>query len=242
MKVNAEQRVDPQRRLPSIAAAALFLASASAHALKPDNITPAEMALIPKYCPDTNTFGYGGTADNQSPNAPKWIALMGKGFYAVHHYCWASIALLRAERPTVPRMEKQAAWKGALNDMQYVIDNSPANFVLLPEIYTKMGEVALKLNSPREAEGYLMKAVALKRDYWPAYFRWGEYLKGAGQNAEAKRVTEEGLSYSPDSKPLQALLKALGGDPRTVVRKNVAQDPAAPNEAVAAGAPAPKPQ
>jgi tetratricopeptide (TPR) repeat protein len=230
--MNTEQRI----ALPLIAAAGLLLASTSSHALKPENITPAEMALIPKYCPDTNTFGYGGTADTQSPNAPKWVALMGKGFYRVHHYCWALIALLRAERPTVSKQEKIGIWEGAMSDLQYVIDYAPPDFVLLPEIYTKMGEVELKLNRPREAETHLTKAVALKRDYWPAYVKWGEYLKNTGHKAEAKRVTEEGLAYSPSSKTLQSLYRALGGDPRTVAPKTAATEQPASGESVAAGA------
>jgi hypothetical protein len=44
------------------------------------------------------------------------------------------------------------------------------------------------------------------------------------------------LAYSPSSKTLQSLYRALGGDPRTVVPKKVAQDPAASGEAVASGA------
>ena len=222
--------------LPLIVATALFFVSASANANKPDGITPTEMALIPKYCPDTNTFGHGGTADNMSPNAPKWVAMMGKGFWSLHHYCWALIQLLRADPPTVSKMYKTGMWRGALGDMQFVIDNSPPDFVLLPEIYTKMGEVALKLKEPRQAEMYLGKARALKPDYWPAYFRWAAYLKDAGHNAEAKRVTEEGLAHAPSSKTLQSLYKDLGGDPRTVVPKKVATERPASSESIAAGA------
>ena len=222
--------------LPLLVAAMLLLASAGAHANKPDAITPTEMALIPKYCPDTNTFGHGGTADNMSPNAPRWVAKMGKGFWALHHYCWALIQLLRAAPPTVSNMDKIGIWRGALGDMQFVIDNSPADFVLLPEIYTRMGDVALKLNEPRQAQMYLSKARELKPDYWPAYFKWGEYLKGAGHPVEAKRVTEEGLAYAPSSKALQSLYRALGGDPRSVAAKKAGAQQAASSESVEARA------
>src|SRR6476646_2895907 len=60
------------------------------------DITEAEMALIPEYCKDAQTFArrpnngryYGSSSDNLNPNAPKWIAVMGQGFFAIHHYCW----------------------------------------------------------------------------------------------------------------------------------------------------------
>lgn len=198
------------------AVAALALACSKGEAA-PTNITPAEMAVLPPYCRDAQTFnGYGGTPDSWSPNAPKWIALMGKGFLAVHHYCWALINLSRVQKPGTPDVIRHGTYQEAYGDLYYVIEHSDASMVLLPEIYTKMGEVQLELKRPRDAHASFDKARSLKRDYWPPYFHWAEYLKRAGQRAEARRVVEDGLSYSPNAKPLQELLKTLGGDPKTV--------------------------
>jgi tetratricopeptide (TPR) repeat protein len=190
------------------------------YAMQPDNITQAEMSLIPPYCKDANTFGYGGTADNMSPNAPKWVALMGTGFWAIHHYCWALITLIRVQKPTTPAMIRLGARKEALGDLGFVVAHSPHDFVMLPEIYTKAGQVELDLDKPRDAEASFAKARALKPDYWPAYFHWAEYLKASGHKAQAKALVEEGLSYSPDAKALQGLFKALGGDPKSVPSRN----------------------
>jgi hypothetical protein len=207
--------------------------SISAVAQLPPNITNAEMALIPAYCKDAVSFGYGGTADSMSPNAPKWVAMMGRGFWSVHHYCWAQIRLLRIQGPSTPQVIKQGTRELALGDLNYVIEHSPPDFILLPEIYTKMGQVQLDLKRPAAADASFAKARSLKLDYWPAYFHWAWYLQNVGQRATAKQVVEEGLSYAPDSKSLRKLLSDLGGDPNTVKRKSLPSDSTADSTAPA---------
>jgi hypothetical protein len=120
-----------------------------------------------------------------SPNAPKWVAMMGKGFWAIHHYCWALINLLRIQGPLVPAAVKQGAREEALGDLAYVIQNSPPDFILLPEIFTKMGQIQLDLKRPAAADASFARARTLKRDYWPAYFHWAIYLQHGGQKAKA---------------------------------------------------------
>ena len=209
----------PIRWLSALVAMMFALASLPALANKPDYITTAEMALIPPYCKDANTFGYGGSLDSMSPNAPQWLAKMGKGFWAIHHYCWALINLMRIQSPTVPANVKTFEREQALNDLGYVVQNSPADFILLPEIYTKAGEIQIDLRQPAAANASFAKARALKPDYWPAYFRWAMYLKSNGKKASARQLVEEGLSYSPDNEQLRSLLTELGGDPNKVERK-----------------------
>jgi tetratricopeptide (TPR) repeat protein len=196
--------------------AVLLAMAASAAAMKPDNITDAEMALIPPYCPDTNTFGYGGSEYNASPNAPKWVAMMGKTFWAVHHYCWALIHLTRIERPSTSAMVRRNTRMEALGDLKFVIEHGERNSVVMPEIMTKVGEVQLALGNVREANDAYAEARSLRRDYWPAYYQWADYLRRNGQKNEARKLTEEGLSYAPASKSLQLLLTTLGGDPAAV--------------------------
>ena len=119
-----------------------------------------------------NPANYGDAYTNPSPNAPKWVGLMGKGFWAIHHYCWALINLRRAQKPSMPANERQSTREYAIDDMNYVIENTPADFILLPEIYTKIGEVLLSLKRAPEARDAFAKARALKPDYWPPYFQW----------------------------------------------------------------------
>jgi tetratricopeptide (TPR) repeat protein len=213
----------------------LLLCFRIAHAV-PQNITEGEIALLPPYCSDAHTFhGWGGTPDSWSPNAPKWIALMGKGFFSIHHYCWALIDLMRIEKPGVPDVIKLGTRRGVISDLNFVIDNSPRDFVLLPEIYTKMGDVQIDLKNYQQADMAFAKARSIKPDYWPAYSHWAYFLLNAGKKAEAKALVAEGLAYDPRSTTLNKLFRQLGGDPRTVVPKKATQNASKSDADVASG-------
>jgi len=183
---------------------------------KPSDITDAEMALLPEYCADAQTFKYGDAYYNTSPNAPKWVGLMGNGFWSIHHYCWALLNLGRAQKPSTSTAVRQFSRESAIEDMKYVIANTTPDFVLLPEIYTKIGDVQLSLKRAPEARDAFAQARSLKPDYWPAYLHWAEYLRQIGQKSDARAVAEEGLSYSPGAKPLQRLFAELGGNPTDI--------------------------
>ena len=195
----------------------LLASSTSVLAGKPDNVTDAEMALLPRYCADVQGFKYGDAYYNTSPNAPKWVGMMGKGFWAMHHYCWALLTLGRAQKPMVAPNLRQAMREYAIGDMQYVIENTTPDFIMLPEIYTKIGEVQLLLKHPTEANAAFARARSLKPDYWPAYIGWAEYLQRAGEKAKARELVADGLS-SPQAKALRTLFTELGGDPAPSLR------------------------
>lgn len=220
---------DPHATLARIVRSVLVLATAlllghAGHALaQPDNITQLEVALLPEYCADAQTFnGWGDQVYNRSPNAPKWLALMGKGFWAMHHYCWALIRLGRIKSNTPPIIVKGHRL-AALGDLGFVIQNTPPDFIMLPEIYTKVGEVLLQLKRDGEADDAFMKARSLKPDYWPPYARWAEHLMVTGQKAKARETLEAGLAYVPTSTTLQSMYRELGGDPAHVPRAPVAE-------------------
>jgi len=193
-----------------------FAAHAGIALAQPESITNLEMKLLPEYCPDTQTFnGYGMQPYNWSPNAPKWLALMGEGFWTMHHYCWALIRLGRIKMSTPPVIQKGLR-QAALSDLAFIIQNSPPDFVMLPEIYTKVGDVLLALRQDTDAEQAFEKARTLKPDYWPAYTLWAQHLIVIGRRADARSVVEAGLANAPDSKTLQSLYRDLGGDPASL--------------------------
>jgi len=136
-----------------VAAVCLIVMTFSFRAMasKPDNVTDAELALLPKYCPDTMGFHYGDASWNTSPNAGRWVAIMGPGFWHVHHYCWALIKLRRADRAGVPDQQREGHRQSALTDLVYVMNNVKGDFVLAPEILTWIGRTELSLRRPNQA-------------------------------------------------------------------------------------------
>jgi len=196
--------------------ALLISVSPEALANKPKNIEESEMQLIPPYCPHTMGFKYGDAYSRTSPMAKHWVARMGDSFWHMHHYCWARITLNRAKKAGTPPQARKALLEEARNDYSYVVERAPSDFVMLPEVYTRLGEVELLLDNPNKAKAAFDRARAQKPDYWPAYSYWAEFLLKKGQRPEALKTTAIGLSYVPDSKVLRELFRVLGGKPSDI--------------------------
>lgn len=221
---------------------AAFLGNAVA---KPDDITDVEMQLLPRYCRDTMGFGYGDAVTNTSPRAGYWVSLMGRSFWAMHHYCWGLISMGRALRAGLPEANRRALWESAKGDFNYVVKNSTPDFIMLPEIYTRIGDADLALGRPGAARQAFEKARGLKADYWPAYSRWAEYLIGAGQRGEAIKIVIAGLENAPDSKVLRQQFQLLGGKaadfPKPRPKSKQIEADAPENEKQEVGDPVPNP-
>ena len=196
----------------ALLAFALALAAGSARSQKPPDITSGEMALIPAYCPHTMGFEYGDQYTNTSPQAGRWVATMGRGFWAVHHYCWGLIKERRALLPGQRKEIREGLLKSVVGEYQYVIRNSPADFVLLPELFVKLGDTYRRLDDYANALAAFETARVKKPDYWPACTRWAELLADVGRKPEA-RTYLEGCMRVMDSPQLRALYSRLGGNP-----------------------------
>lgn len=227
-----------QRRLPFstmmprlLLGLALMGLAGTAAANKPDDITEAEMKLLPAYCVDTMGFNYGDAYSNTSPRAGHWVALMGKTFWAMHHYCWAHINMSRSRRAGISPQLRQALWEGIRGDYGYVIKNATPDFIMLPEIYTRIGEVELLLGHPDKAGEAFGRARQLKPDYWPAYSHWAEFLMKIGRRPEAMKVVISGLENAPGAKVLLEQYRVLGGKkadlPKPVAKPQPAAEPVA---------------
>lgn len=180
--------------------------------------TETEMALIPSYCKDTQGFGYGDATTNTSPRANHWVALMGKTFWAMHHYCAGLIKRNRAMKSGIRAEERRHLLKSAIDEYEYVLNNNKdADFVLLPEIYTRIGEASILISDPVAAEKSFSRARQIKADYWPAYSHWAEYLIQTGKRAEAKQLVKSGLEQTPNAKVLIEQYRLLGGKPSDIV-------------------------
>lgn len=100
----------------------------------------------------------------------------------------------------------------AINDLEYVVKNTTPDFLLLPEVYTRIGDSAVQLGDFGKAFDSYAKARELKPSYPPAYTGWAELLIKSGKANAAKELVEQGLRHAPDSPDLQLLYKRLGGN------------------------------
>lgn len=198
-----------------ISVATLFLGAPTANAFP---ATDTEMALIPGYCKDTQGFGYGDATTNPSPRSGHWVSLMGKTFWHMHHYCRGLIKRNRAMKAGMRIEERRELIRSALGEYEYVLSNNKeADFILLPEIYTRVGEANILISNPSAAEQAFAKARQIKPDYWPAYSHWAEYLIQKDKRAEAKQLVKSGLEQAPNAKVLIDQYRLLGGKPSEIV-------------------------
>ena len=225
----------------SVFAAATLYAAAPAHAdFVPENMTPGEIARLPPYCPvrleaDMNQRYRG--LQNMTPPVAHFVGLMGDAFWAMHHYCWAQIRVNRALAGGMAPVIRNGTLLAAIADYEFVLHNSKPDFVMLPEVYLKIGDThVLMKNYPKASEAFA-KSRSLKPDFWPPYSHWANALELTVSKKAALAHLEEGMRAAPKAAALQAQYKRLGGDPVAFL-KSLPPPPAASQPAEAEAAPA----
>lgn len=188
----------------------------------PENITDGELALLPAFCQDVQAIRYAGPhvdlqGRHKSPRADYWLSLMGPNFWDLHHYCWGLIEVRRSTMAGLDGNTRTGLIKSAIADYLYVVGQAKEGFLLLPEIFLRVGEAELMLGNVIAGSDAFAKSRALKPDYWPAYTRWIDFLLKAKRPGEAKALAAEGLRFSPQAKELIDRYRKLGGDPSTIV-------------------------
>lgn len=205
----------------AVSAAVLFLSPELARAIKPQGVSEGEIALLPEYCIDTEAFIYGSVGNpGQSPKAPMWVERMGPTFKGMHHYCWGLVNLNRLKSGRANTGDKKYFAKQIVDEYMYVIRVATPDFILLPELWTRIGEASLLADDVGTALDAYARARKIKPDYWPAYTQWADFLLRYGKKADAKALLQTGLEYAPDSPELAQMFKKLGGDPATVMRRS----------------------
>ena len=182
---------------------------------------PREIAMLPKYCIHTRTFRGSVPGANDPGEIKRLRAVLGSTYDALHHYCWGLMKTNRALYLVKDKQRKEFYLRDAISDYNYVLVRASSQFPLLPEVLTKKGEnLVLLRDSTAELE--LLRAIELKRDYWPAYGALSDHYKNTGQLAKAKEILEKGLSEVPDAKALSARLAQLRSRSATEQTKTTA--------------------
>jgi len=196
-------------KLPRVLAAFVLSIAVAPVVAAPRNITPGEMALIPEFCQDAQTFNGWEQYVRESPRAPFWISKMGRSFWAIHHHCWAGIHVLRSKQPGLAPAMRDGMLEQAIDDYFYIIRLAPPGMVLLPELYYLVGDLQRQLRQYGAAIDSFNRSRAEKPDYWPPYVGHVEILLLSNQRAEAKAMLEAGLKLMPDEPALKNRLARL---------------------------------
>lgn len=226
----------------AFAAALLSCCIGPARAM-PENITAGELALTPEFCQDVQTINGWSQYGRESPRSPHWVRLMGRSFWDMHHYCWALINLNRARSPGVTPQYRDHLIHSAISDYYYVVKAAVPTFVMLPEIFYRIGDAHAQLGEVPLAMQAFTKSREYKADYWPPYVGQAKLLEKVGMKSDAKKVLEEGLRLMPNEPALQTPYLRLGGklsDIRPVARPAAPPAPASASAAIPAPASAPQ--
>jgi tetratricopeptide (TPR) repeat protein len=178
-----------------------------------DAYDPREVALLPPYCKYTQLFREKVPGGGNVEEGQRWQALLGPTFFAMHHYCWGLMKANRGMLLARNELARTTYLSYSIPEFDWVIERAPADFLLLPEVLTKKGEVLIRLGKGPIALVSLERAAELKPDYWPPYAHMSDYYKSAGNTAKAREVLKQGLSFSPEAPALNRRLEELDSKP-----------------------------
>ncbi len=216
-------KTSPFRRLFASAGFALALL-ASLPVAAQRTYESRELYMLPVYCRYTQDFNIKVPGGNDPAEKQRWATLMGPTFIHMHHYCWGLMASNRAAFFSDTRQDRLHNLGVSITEFDYVIQRSPQDFSMLPEILTKKGESLIGLDRAGEGMLEFQHAIKLKAGYGPAYAAMSDYYKETGQLARAREWLEKGLAAAPDAKVLKQRLAEL--DAPRGKRKNDLRPPA----------------
>jgi tetratricopeptide (TPR) repeat protein len=189
-----------------------------AMAFPPERMTKAEIALLPPYCAHTQPDGLLGSRESQtnpSPKAQRWMEFLGGGpghdnnLWKIHHYCWALIRMARAEKFNITRQDRRHEWSLVVGEIDYTMEHSTPDLVLLPEMWLNRGRALVRLGQHEEALQSFARAIEIKPDYWPPYVDSANILAARGATAQAIRLLEDALKHAPEARTVKTRLAEL---------------------------------
>ena len=178
----------------------------------PHTYEPSLVLRLPEYCKYTMFFNARVPGGDNKVEIEHWKNVMGPTFIHMHHYCYGLMATNRAVYLSPTREARNHNLGISIEEFDYVIQRAPADFGLLPEMYTRKGENLISLDRGAAGVGALQRAIDIKPDYWPAYAAMSDYYKDVGAYAKARDWLQKGLAESPDTKPLTRRLTALDAE------------------------------
>lgn len=170
-----------------------------------------EVGRLPRYCRYTQDFRSAVKGGDDQAKISYWYSTLGQPFHAMHHYCWGLMKLNRALFLARTDQSRTFYFGAAIAEFDYVLERSPDDFVLRPEMLTKKGQALIRLGRGPVAVPILEKAIELNPNYWPPYVQLSEHYKSSGQIGLARDTLQKALEQSPGVETLKQRLAELEG-------------------------------
>lgn len=199
------------RRSPLLAIAVL-VGWCSVQAIAGENMSEAEYLLLPEYC-----RAQGNVSEKyykkyyRADLTRKWQSALGENYNHYHHFCWGIVSISRAYKSPSKGGSREGTAKRAIDDIGYLVERATPDCVLLPDVYTRLGEAYLLARDDKRAEAAFRLAWGIKPDYWRPYVWWAQRLMQQGRTREALAIAEEGQKNAPGVAALDALVSELRG-------------------------------
>lgn len=203
------QRYHKRELINAIAAIALVIFNTQ-QACAETRIAEEEYLLLPEYCKAQGNVSETYYKKYYSAERTRqWQSALGKNYDHYHHFCWGIVSIVRAYKVSATYGNRVSLANNAISDINYAVERASPDFILLPAIYTKLGEAYLLAHDDKNAEIAFRKAWEINPAYWRPYVWWSQRLMQLGKLREALLVAEEGQKNAPDVKALDNLIKDI---------------------------------
>ncbi len=157
----------------------------------------AELRLLPKFC-SLRATRWGN--DIKDPRIQPWYAIYGSDWIHMHHYCKGLDHINKGNGLGAHRVFQ---YKTAINELSYSLRRAEPRgkeSVILPKIYTKIGEAYEGLGNKVSAESFYRKSIHTFPKYLSAYKRLVNMLIRSNRFNEAKVINDKGILLFAKSK------------------------------------------
>lgn len=184
----------------------LTLMSGMVFSTENQQVSKADLKLLPPYCKGTQLIR--DVSGDRTP-IEDYIKLYGPAFMHLHHYCWA----LNTENKYYRRALQKHWLQYSIGDLDYVLGNSPPDFIFIPEIHLAKARFYSILKKHGMAIASAHQALQVKPDFAQAYVFISDLHENMGNKASAIKTLEAGYKQVPDSKPILRRMTRLGVKP-----------------------------
>lgn len=165
--------------------------------------------VLPEYCEYSQDGKHGFNINGLTPAHQQWLAVIGPTMHHIHHYCRGLKAAQKARNPLISAQQRASLYDSVVKEAAYVVERAPADFVLLPEIYLRMGQAMLGKGDVGSALEFFDKSRRVRPDYWPAYVELARTNLLLGRRGDAVAALKSGLQSSPEEANLKQALDRL---------------------------------